>query len=306
MPKPRLSLLAAFVLALAAGAPPSPRAADAPIATEDLGGGLIAVRWNDLRSYVLIGGDEAIVIDPLDPAAAAAIQAEVQQRGATVEYVVYTNDLKHRVRGGAVFADDGAEVVAHETCAAQLKAYPYDGAVLPNRTFTEPETLAVGPARLEMRHLQPIYGDCFTVLLAQPSNVMIFSDVIYPPAARLPMDPTLTNYRPHVILQFFDALEAWAAQAEVATVAGGVAEVRLPDGATETLPATGPVTLIADQRRFWEALLGAVETEFDKGVPAQQIGASMDKMPLEAFAGYSSRDIDIMTRRIYSLYRIGR
>ena len=72
------------------------------------------------------------------------------------------------------------------------------------------------------------------------------------------------------------------------------------------LPTTAPVSLISEQRGFWETLLGAVVAEAEKGTPARAIGGNLDMTAFESFAGYDPRAIQIMTRRVYSLYRIGR
>ena len=66
------------------------------------------------------------------------------------------------------------------------------------------------------------------------------------------------------------------------------------------------VALITEQREFWDTLLRIVETEYNKGTRARAIPKKADMTPLEGYAGYDPRHVEIMMRRIYSLYRIGR
>ena len=78
------------------------------------------------------------------------------------------------------------------------------------------------------------------------------------------------------------------------------------DGTFVVLPATAPISLIAEQRAFWANLLGAVKAQYDKGVMAQVIPKRVDMDQFSEYAGYDKRSLQIMTRRVYSLYRIGR
>ena len=90
----------------------------------------------------------------------------------------------------------------------------------------------------------------------------------------------------------------------------GLTQERIKDVALgekdKLLATTAPVSIIAEQRSFWEVLIGAVEAEAEKGTPARAIGNQLDMTAFDDFAGYDPRAIEIMTRRVYSLYRIGR
>ena len=68
----------------------------------------------------------------------------------------------------------------------------------------------------------------------------------------------------------------------------------------------GIITAVVDLQSVWDTVLRMVETQYNNGVPARAIGGKADMSPLEGYAGYDKRHIEIMTRRIYSLYRIGR
>ncbi|MEE8235229.1 MAG: hypothetical protein V3R53_00435, partial [Gammaproteobacteria bacterium] len=126
--------------------------------------------------------------------------------------------------------------------------------------------------------------------------------LVNPPAARVPEDPTLANYYLHNIVPFFELVEALAAQHDVEFVVGALAI-----GSNDApLPAIGPVSLITEQRIFWETLLDIVKAEYDKGTMARLIPKRVDMEPLLAYPGYDRRHVEIMMRRIYSLYRIGR
>ncbi len=276
--------------------------------TEALGGGLYAFRMGVRRSFFLVGDKGVIVIDPLNTAAARILQAEIA--GITdrpVTHVVYSNSLFERSAGGQIFKDGGARFVAQKKCAENLRESPRPDVVMPDTVFDESYELAAGNQILELHYFGPSYGDCFTVMIARPANILLLSDLVSPPAARLPEDPTLANYSLHTIMDFFDGVEDLAENAGLESVAGGrVSFGQDQAGRAVVLPGTAPVSLIAEQRAVWETLLGAVKAEYDRGTPARVIPQKIDPDQFSGYAGYDEQKLRIMPRRIYSLYRIGR
>jgi hypothetical protein len=276
--------------------------------TEDLGGGLYAFRAGVERSFFLVSEEGVVVIDPLNVEAARALRAEITKRtDQPVKYVVYSNSFFDRSSGGQIFKDDGAQFVAQDKCAENLLETPRADVVMPDVTFTDSHVIVLGDRTLEMRYFGPSLGNCFTVMVARPANVMLFSNIVSPPKASLPADPTLANYSLYSLIGFFKAVEAFAAKGEIETVAGGYATIgRGEDGNPVILPSTGPIALVGEQRIFWETLLGAVKAAYDQGMPARVIPKRIDMSQFSEYAGYDERSLQIMTRRIYSLYRIGR
>ncbi len=277
-------------------------------AAEDLGDGLYAFSVGTERSFFLVSDEGVIVIDPLNTEAAKLLRAEIVRiTDQPVRYVVYSNSLFERSSGGQIFKDEGAQFVAQKKCAENLLATPRADVVMPDITFEDSHNITLGEQTLELRYFGPSYGNCFTVLVARPANLMILSNLVSPPKASLPSDPTLANYSLHTLIAFFKAVENYAAENEVEKVAGGQVSID-SDGDVEylVLPATGPISLIAEQRVFWETLLGAVKTQYDKGIPARFISRRIDMSQFTEYGGYDERNLQIMTRRVYSLYRIGR
>ena len=269
--------------------------------TEDLGAGLYAFRSGDRRSFFLISTDGVIVVDPLNEAAATAMRQEITKiTEQPVKYVAYTNSFYDRSSGGKIFKDEGATFVAHEDCAVELTETPNPDVVMPDITFQSDYTITLGEQTLDLHHYGPSYGLCFTVAVAGPANIMILSDIITPPTASLPRDPTIANYNLYALMDFFDQVDALATNSKIEKVAAGYAP--LGEGYT----STAPVSLIAEQRRFWEVLLDEVEVQYNKKLPARVIPERMDMSRFEEFAGFEPRYIQIMARRVYSLYRIGR
>jgi len=287
------SLLACLLAALPA------QAVETVSATADLGDGLYLFTYGSQQNIFLVGSEGVIATDPLSRQAASVYRAAIAAvTDKPVTKVAYTSSFFDRVPGGQVFADEGAQFVAQENCKANLSATPHPDAVMPDTTYTDHTSVSAGDVSLELYYFGQSYGTCLSVMIAKPANIMLVHTLVTPPVAMLPADPTLGNYYPHNLLPFFVYVEELAATEGVKQVVGSIA--------VEGAGPLAPVSLITDQRVFWDTLLRIVETEYNKGTPAQVIPKKADMTPLSGYAGYDPRRIEIMMRRIYSLYRIGR
>jgi len=270
----------------------------AETATVDLGNGLYAFRYDGQQSLFLVGDDRVIATDPLSKEAAKAYKAAIKKvTRKKVTHVAYTSSFFNRVPGGKELAGRRGEYVAQENCKANLQATPHPDAVLPTRTYTDQLSLDAGDASLEMHYFGQSYGTCLSVMIFKPANVMLVHGLVIPPSARVPDDPTIANYYLHNMVQFFVYVEELAAAEGVTQVVGSVV--------TEGEPLA-PVSLVTDQRVFWDTLLRIVEVEYNKKTPAQRIPKTADMTALEGYEGYDPEHVGTMMRRIYSLYRIGR
>lgn len=277
-------------------------------AIEVLGDGLHVFRLGRRQSIFLVGNDGVIATDPLNTEAAKiyreAIAAVTDQ---PVKFVVYSNSFFDHVAGGQEISDPDTEFVAHENCAANLRATPRADIVPPTRTYADRHEVSIGDVGLTLYYFGPSYGTCLSVMIARPANIMYVSKLVTPPVARVPDDPTLGNYYLHNIVSFYQAVEALAAEQGVDQVVGAFApEQTGADGAMVAAPTVAPVELITEQRRMWETLLDIAQIEYEQKTPARVMQSSADFERLAPYAGYDRDQVGIMMRRVYSLYRIGR
>jgi hypothetical protein len=267
--------------------------------TLSLGDGLYAFRYGGQQSLFLVGDDRVIATDPISKVAAKDYKAAIKAvTNKPITHVAYTSSFFDRVPGGRELAGRRAEFVAQENCKTNLEATPHPDAMLPTRTYTDKTSIDAGDASLDLYYFGQSYGTCLSVMIFKPANVMLVHGLVTPPVAKLPDDPTLANYYLHNLVPFFVYVEELAAAEGVKQVVGSVA--------VEDNETLAPVALITEQREFWDTLLRIVETEYNKGTPARAIPKKADMTPLEGYAGYDPRHVEIMMRRIYSLYRIGR
>ena len=271
-----------------------------PVSTDALGEGLYSIRIGDRRSIFLIGKDGVIATDPLNPEAAAIYREEIAKlTDQPIRYVAYSNSFFDTAAGGQVFKKEGAQFVAQENCAINLNETPNPDVINPDITYTDSYTISMSDVQLELFYFGQSYGTCLSVMIARPANIMLISGLVNPGLPRVPGDPTIANYYLHNLVPFFLAVEALAADLGIEQITGAYV-VETDD------PTLAPVSLVTEQRVFWETLLDIVETEYNKKTPARLIPKRADMTPLENYAGYDPRHVGIMMRRIYSLYRIGR
>ncbi len=267
--------------------------------TTELGNGLYLFRYGNQQSIFLVGTEGVIVTDPLGTQAAAVYRAGIARvTDKPVRYVAYTSSFFDRIPGGQVFADEGAEFVAQANCKTNLEGTPHPDAIVPDSTYTDRMSISAGGVSLELYYFGQSYGTCLSVMIAKPANIMLMHNLVTPPVAMVPHDPTIASYYLHNLLPFFVYAEELAAAEGVEQVVGSIAV----DGAAPL----APVTLITEQRVFWDTLFRIVEKEYLNGTPARMIPKKADMSRLSGYAGYDPRHIEIMMRRIYSLYRIGR
>jgi len=293
--RPAIRLLVCVVVGLCTGLPLQAATSE----TLSLGDGLYVFRYGEQQSLFLVGNDRVIATDPISKEAARDYKAAVKAvTNKPITHVAYTSSFFDRVPGGEELAGRRAEFVAQENCKTNLEATPHPDAVVPTQTYTDKISIDAGDASLELYYFGQSYGTCLSVMIARPANVMLVHGLVTPPVAQVPDDPTIANYYLHNLVPFFVYVEELAAAEGVEQVVGSVAI----EG-SETL---APVALITEQRVFWDTLLRIIEAEYNKGTPARAIAKKADMTALQGYAGYEPRNVEIMTRRIYSLYRIGR
>lgn len=289
-----LALLIAFLPALA-----KEGLQEAKSETIDLGNGLHIFRYGTQQSIFLIGSDGVIVTDPLSNEAAGKYHEAINSlTNKPVVYLAYSSSFFDRVAGGETFMKDKPEVIAQENCKINLEATPHPDIVMPDTTYSESTAISAGDVSLELYYFGQSYGTCLSVMIAKPANIMLVLQLVTPPAAKLPDDPTLANYYLHNLLPFFVYVEELAANQGIEQVVGSIEVAGAPPLAS--------AAIITDQRVFWDTLLRIVEQEYNKGTPAQVIPRKADMSALSEYSGYDPQQIQIMMRRVYSLYRIGR
>ncbi len=307
--KSRLSLIA--VLALVFVTTPALAQFSAsfmkPEETEKIADGLYAFRQGAYRSIFLVTDDGVIVTDPVNVKFAAAYRKEIAKiTDKPVKYVVYSQSIWDRIKGGQIFKDEGAQFIAQEGCLENLKETPHPDVVMPDITFSDTYKVELGGKSLDLYYVGAGYDTCQAIIVPQPANMIFINNSVNPPRAMFPWNPTIPNLKLHNLIPYFHGIEELAAREGIDTIIGGFIAFGVKDGKPFLEPATGSIEAVTEQRIFWEKLFAAVKAEHEAGTPPKEI---VNKINLEEFSGYplySKRNMGILIRRVASLYNIGR
>ncbi|MBT8441226.1 MAG: MBL fold metallo-hydrolase [Gammaproteobacteria bacterium] len=277
-------------------------AAPAFCQVEQLGNGAYLFRSGAQRSLFIVDDDGVIVTDPINAEVAADYRAAIREiTDAPVEYVIYSHYHWDRIAGAQIFKEEGATVVAQERCAQRFRDNPNPAVVVPDVTFTGRYEVSVGNSKLELHYFGPSHGDCLTVFVAKPSNLLQAVDLVNPPRASFPADPLGAYIRPHNLLRFFARLEGLVA-------AEGIDRVVASSASVDQL-ALGPATLVAAQARFWDEVYDATRIAGEQGnvdIDSYTDMETVDLAVFEPYDGYSVRKLKMLMRRINGWQDMGR
>jgi hypothetical protein len=268
--------------------------------------GVYLFRSGAERSLFMVTDAGVIVTDPLNPAAATRYRAAIRSiTDQPVKYVVYSHYHWDRAAGGRIFADEGALFVAQG-----FRVNPNPAVVMPDITFADHYSIELGEQTLRLHYFGPAHGDCLTIFEIDPAGLVQIVDMVNPPRASFPENPLVSYIKPHNLRQFFAAVSQLVDQQGIERiVASRVRTVTGSDGVVRPSPPTGPVSIIQDQARFWDAIRAAVEKAEEAGSVGNDSMVPVSAVDLEvfrAFDGYDAAALPIIMRRFVGFYDMGR
>jgi hypothetical protein len=278
---------------------------------EDIGDGVFLYRSGDQRSLFMVTGDGVIVTDPINTEVAKAYRQAISTvTDEPVKYVVYSHYHWDRVAGAQIFKDEGAEIIAQEKCVERFKVNPNDEVLMPDISFSDHHEVSLGGKSLDLYYFGPSHGDCLTVLLARPANVVQIVELVNPPTATFPADPNVPYVKPHNLKEFFAAVQSLVAENGIQLIiASSVTTEVDKEGVEQMSPPVGPVSVISDQAKFWDAVYSEVEkarAEGNVGIDSFVRLKGIDLEKFETFDNYDPENLPIIMRRFVGYYDMGR
>jgi hypothetical protein len=304
-----VSALALFLLVSSAAQAQFSTSFMGPYATDKLADGLYGFRYGAYRTIFLVSDEGVIVTDPMSPQAAQTLREEIRKiTDKPVRYVVYTQSNWDRIAGGRIFTDRGAKIVAHQRCVDDLKETPNPDVVMPDITYDKTYTVRLSKVSLELYYFGRSHGECLSVLVPQPANMMMVANIVNPPRGAVPWNPVVPNLRLHNLIPFFQAVEDLAQRKNITQIIGAYIVIGIDPGTRKpALEApVGSFAAVREQRQFWEEFFAAVKTGLDSGKTAADTARTLDVTPFRKYGGYREENLRILVRRVASLYVIGR
>ena len=298
---------AVLTLFILTGCQPPPSHPD----VETIGDGVFLYRSGDQRSLFMVTDDGVIVTDPINAEVAKAYrEAIATMTDQPVKYVVYSHYHWDRVAGARIFKEEGAEIIAQERCVERFKVNPNDAVAMPDISFSDRYEVSLGGKSLDLYYFGPSHGDCLTVFLARPSNLVQIVELVNPPRATFPADPNVPYVKPHNLDKFFAAVEALVAENDVQQIVASFVTTEVDEQGVEKMsPPVGPVSVITDQAMFWDAVYSEVEkarAEGNVGIDSFVRLKGIDLTKFEPYDNYKPEDLPIIMRRFVGFYDMGR
>lgn len=278
---------------------------------ETVADGVFLYRSGDQRSLFMVTGDGVIVTDPINADVAQSYREAVSAiTDEPVKYVVYSHYHWDRVAGGQIFQAEGAEIIAQEKCVERFEVNPNDAVATPDISFSDHYEVSLGDKALDLYYFGPSHGDCLTVFLARPANLLQVVELVNPPRATFPADPNVPYVKPHNLDKFFASVEALVAENGVGQIiASGVTREIDEQGVEVMSPPLGPASIIHDQAMFWDAVYSEVakaRAEGNVGIDSFVRLKGIDLTKFETYDNYEPEDLPIIMRRFVGFYDMGR
>ncbi len=276
---------------------------------EQLGNGAYLYLNGQNRSLFIVSDAGVIVTDPINEKVAVAYRAAIATiTDQPVRFVVYSHYHWDRVSGAGIFKQQGAQIIAQQRCAERFRENPNPAIITPDLTFADRYTVTLGNRALELYYFGPSHGDCLTVFVAQPANIMQITDVVNPPAAGFPANPLVPYIRPHNLPQFFAATEELIDQLGIEELAASAVFPGSDDVAMKS-PPLAPVSIVREQAEFWKLIDATVKraaAERRVGIDGFVRLRDDEFAAFESYPGYHKEDLPLILRRFIGFHDMGR
>ncbi len=238
------------------------------------------------RSLWVEMANSVVVFDPINVKAAKALRADIAENtDKPVSHVIYSHEHYDHIRGGQIFADEGAIFIAQEKCMDTFDYVPDPDVVRPTVTYSDTYTLDLGGPVIELLYLGRNHGDCMTITRFPEERLLFVVDLM---AERSLPFGSLPDYYPGDTVRTLKAIQAL----EFDRIARG---------------HSSPVvdrTVLNETTAYWLDLMTSVKTRFDNGDAAFAI---MDSHDLPQYRTWNNYDLwfKLHVERVVWHYALG-
>lgn len=205
------------------------------------------------RSLWIEMQDSVVVIDPINVRSAAALRADISKNtDKPVSHVIYSHEHYDHIRGGQIFADEGATFIAHEKCMDTFTYVPDSDVITPTVTYSETYELDLGGPHIELLYLGRNHGDCMTITRFADERLLFVVDLLTERA--LPFG-SLPDYYPGDTVRTLKEIQAL----DFDRIARG-----------HSSPVVGR-DILDETTAYWSDLMTSVKAKVDAGMPAFDI-----------------------------------
>ena len=146
-------------------------------------------------SMFVVTSEGVVAVEPVNtPHAKGLLAAIGSVTDKPVRYLLHTHNHWDHSRGGQVFRDAGAKILAHKTAYDWMKANPHPDMVLPDEGWNaKRKDITLGDTTIEMHYIGMSHGLGMTVFRVAEQKVAYIADVVTRIYSLNTSVPTLTN-----------------------------------------------------------------------------------------------------------------
>jgi glyoxylase-like metal-dependent hydrolase (beta-lactamase superfamily II) len=227
-----------------------------------------------------------VVFDAINVTSAKELRASIAVvTDKPVSHVIYSHEHYDHIRGGHIFADEGAEFIAHEKCLDTFDYVPDPDVVPPTITYSDTYTLDLGGPRIELLYLGRNHGDCMTITHFPGEKLLFVVDLLSEEA--LPFG-NLPDYYPGDTVRTLREI----LQIDFERAARGH---RSPVVGREVVEST---------LGYWSDLMDAVKQELDAGTSPFEVITTVELPQYRSWQNYD-RWFELHVERVMWHYVIG-
>lgn len=261
--------LAALTLQVSAFAE---RATAAESTTKVADGVYLYAPGDGYTSMFVVTSDGVVAVEPVSiQHAKGMLKAIGSVTDQPVRYLLHTHNHWDHSRGGQIFRDAGAKILAHKEAYDWMRANPHRDMVLPDEGWNgKRKDLTLGDTTIEMHYIGMSHGLGMTVFRVAQQKVAYIADVVTPKRVLFTIVPD------------FNIKEWVRALSEIEKLDFDKAIFSHTNADT---PFGSKADVVAN-REFIQDLQGAIIAEFKKGTPFPKIAQAVKLPKYEKWAMY--------------------
>lgn len=133
-------------------------------------------------SMFVVTNDGVIAIEPVSKEHSKGLVAAIKSvTDKPIRYLLHSHNHWDHSKGGQVFRDEGATIMAHEDATKWYKANPHPDLVLPDDSWNGSlGTIELGGVTVELHHFASSHGLGMTVFLLPEERFAYVADLVAP------------------------------------------------------------------------------------------------------------------------------
>ena len=142
-------------------------------------------------SMFVVTSDGVVAVEPVNTQHAKGMLKAIRSvTDKPVRYLLHTHNHWDHSRGGRIFRDVGAKILAHQEAFAWMKGNPHPDMVLPDEGWSgKRKDITLGDTTLEMHYIGMSHGLGMTVFRVARQKVIYIADVVTPDRALFTIVP---------------------------------------------------------------------------------------------------------------------